>query len=145
MDQGRIIYETLTSKRCSDSHWSKIKRLATTANIPLDRDGLKVVVELRKINPRYFNLFPDIQDQLSHSQIGQLIGQLGSSCSGQKLVSIIKNHLDLRPDITTIYRWFYRAGTTFKSGQLYDRNICMIVLTNALIYKAKKQRIGSAK
>jgi hypothetical protein len=142
MEQSRIIYETLIGKRCSDSHWSRVKRLATLASIPLDRDGLKVIVELRKTNPRFFNLYPDIQYQLTNSQIGS---DLGSCCSGEKLVEVIKNHLNLNPDKTTIYRWFYRSGINFKSGQLYDRNICMIILTNALIYKAKKQRLGSAK
>ena len=142
MDQGRIIYETLLNKRCSDSHWSKVKRLAGLASIPLDRDGLKVIVELRKLNPRYFNLYPDIQYQLSNSQISS---DLGSFCSGEKLVEVIRNQLNLNPDKTTIYRWFYRSGTNFKLGQMYDRNICTIILSNALIYKAKKQRIGSAK
>mgnify|MGYP006269196483 CR=1 FL=1 len=142
MDQGRIIYETLLNKRCSDSHWSKIKRLATTANIPLDADGLKVIVQLRKVNPRYFNLYPDIQYQLTNCQIGS---DIGTFCSGARLVEVIKKQLNLTPDKTTIYRWFYRSGIKFKSSQLYDRPTSMIILTNALIYKAKKQRIGSTK
>ena len=64
MDNPRAIYETLINRRCSDTHWSKIKKLATTADIPLDNDGLKVIVNLRKVNPRYFNLYPEIRNQL---------------------------------------------------------------------------------
>ena len=143
MEQSRIIYETLIGKRCSDSHWSKIKRLANSCDIPLDSDGLQGLIALRKINPRYFNLYPEIRSRLS--EIGLSLGNFGLRISGENLVHLINDSLNISPDITTIYRWFYRAGTTFKSGQLYDRNICMIVLTNALIYKAKKQRIGSAK
>ena len=65
MDNSRAIYESLLNSRCSDSHWSKIKKLATTADIPLDNDGLKVIVNLRKVNPRYFNLYPEIKNHLT--------------------------------------------------------------------------------
>lgn len=142
MDNSRAVYETLIGQRCCDSHWSKIKRLAKTADIPLDQDGLKVIVNLRKLNPRYFNLYPEIQQQLT--DYGQTItGELGLGLTGEKLINVINNSLHIAPDITTIYRWFYRSGTKFKTTQWYDRKTAMMVLTNALIFKAKKYRIGA--
>jgi hypothetical protein len=142
MDNSRAIYESLISQRCSDSHWSKIKKLATTADIPLDNDGLKVIVSLRKLNPRYFNLYPEIKSHLT--DYGQSItGELGLGVTGENLVKLINQKLNISPDITTIYRWFYRSGTAFKSKQFYDRKTAMMVLTNALIYKAKTHRIGA--
>ena len=140
MENSRTIYETLTGKRCSDSHWSKIKKLATLANIPLDRDGLKVIVKLRKLNPRYFNIYPEIHHQLT--EYGERIaGELELGLTGKNLVNVINNSLHITPDITTIYRWFYRSGAKFKRTQWYDRTTAMMVLTNALIFKAKKYRI----
>jgi hypothetical protein len=142
MDNSRAIYESLISQRCSDSHWSKIKRLANTADIPLDSDGLKVIVTLRKLNPRYFNLYPEIQHQLT--DYGQTIsGELGLGITGEKLVKLINKKLNISPDITTVYRWFYRSNTTFKRKKFYDRKTAMMVLTNALIYKAKAFRLGA--
>jgi len=142
MDNSRAIYESLISQRCSDSHWSKIKRLANTADIPLDSDGLKVIVTLRKLNPRYFNLYPEIQHQLT--DYGQTIsGELGLGITGEKLVKLINKKLNISPDITTVYRWFYRSNTTFKRKKFYDRKTAMMVLTNALIYKAKTHRLGA--
>jgi hypothetical protein len=142
MDNPRAIYETLINRRCSDTHWSKIKKLATTADIPLDNDGLKVIVNLRKVNPRYFNLYPEIRNQLG--EIGlKVSGELGLGITGENLIKLINNSLNISPDITTVYRWFYRANTTFKRKQWYDRKTAMMVLTNALIYKAKTHRIGA--
>ena len=141
MDNPRTIYETLINGRCSDSHWSKIKRLATAADIPLDSDGLKVIVNLRKLNPRYFNLYPEIKSHLT--AYGQSItGELGTGATGENLVKLINQKLNISPDITTVYRWFYRSNTTFKRKQWYDRKTSMMILTNALIFKAKKQRLG---
>jgi hypothetical protein len=142
MDNSRAIYESLINSRCSDSHWSKIKKLSRTADIPLDSDGLKVIVSLRKVNPRYFNLYPEIQHQLT--DYGQTIsGELGLGITGEKLVKLINNSLNISPDITTVYRWFYRSNTTFKRKKFYDRKTAMMVLTNALIYKAKAFRLGA--
>lgn len=141
MENPRSIYETLTGKRCSDTHWSKIKRLAASSDIPLDTEGLKGLIALRKINPRYFNLYPEIRIQLS--EIGLSLGDFGLRISGENLVHLINEKLNISPDISTVYRWFYRADTTFKRKQWYDRNTAMMVLTNALIYKAKSHRIGA--
>jgi hypothetical protein len=142
MDNSRAIYESLINSRCSDSHWSKIKRLAKTADIPLDSDGLKVIVNLRKLNPRYFNLYPEIQHQLT--DYGQSItGELGLGITGEKLIKLINDSLNISPDITTVYRWFYRSNVTFKRKQWYDRKTAMMILTNALIYRAKTYRIGA--
>jgi hypothetical protein len=142
MDNSRAIYESLINSRCSDSHWSKIKKLSRTADIPLDSDGLKVIVNLRKLNPRYFNLYPEIKNQLT--DYGQTIsGDFGLRISGENLVQLINQKLNISPDITTVYRWFYRANTTFKRKQWYDRKTAMMILTNALIYKAKAYRIGA--
>lgn len=139
MDNPRSIYETLINQRCSDTHWSKIKRLATDSDIPLDSEGLQGIIALRKINPRYFNLYPEVRSQLS--ELGLSLGDFGLRISGENLVHLINERLNITPDITTIYRWFYRSNTTFNRKQWYDRKTAMMVLTNALIYKAKTHRI----
>ena len=109
MDNPRSIYETLINQRCSDTHWSKIKRLATDSDIPLDSEGLQGIIALRKINPRYFNLYPEVRSQLS--ELGLSLGDFGLRISGENLVHLINERLNITPDITTIYRWFYRIGS----------------------------------
>ncbi|MFM6819078.1 MAG: hypothetical protein ACKPKB_23225 [Dolichospermum sp.] len=141
MENPRSIYETLIGKRCSDTHWAKIRRLANSCDIPLDSSGLKGLIALRKINPRYFNLYPEIRSHLS--EIGLNLGNFGLKISGENLVNLISEKLNINPDITTIYRWFYRSDSNFKMSNYYDRKTAMMVLTNALIYKAKTHRIGA--
>jgi hypothetical protein len=141
MENPRSIYEALAGKRCSDAHWSKIKRLAINSDIPLDVEGIKGLIALRKINPRYFNLYPEIRSQLG--ELGLSLGSFGVKISGENLVKLINERLNIAPDISTIYRWFYRSNTTFKKGNYYDRKTAMIVITNALLYKAKSHRIGN--
>ncbi|MFM7365015.1 MAG: hypothetical protein ACKO11_11090, partial [Cuspidothrix sp.] len=67
----------------------------------------------------------------------------GLKISGENLVNLISQKLNINPDITTIYRWFYRSDASFKMSNYYDRKTAMMVLTNALIYKAKTHRIGA--
>lgn len=140
MDQSRIIYETLIKSRCSDSHWSKVKSLSNTCGIQLDRDGLNLIIQLRKLNPRYFNLYPVIQPHLI--RLGESVsGSISSGLNGREVIDLITKELNITPNISTIYRWFYRSGLQFRSYSFYDRKTVMLVLTNALIFKAKKARL----
>lgn len=142
MEQPRIIYETLIKTRCSDSHWCKVKALANTCGIQLDRDGLNLIINLRKLNPRYFNLYPQIQPHLI--RLGESVsGTISSGLNGREVVELITKELDITPDISTIYRWFYRSGLQFRTYDFYDRKSVMLILTNALIFKAKKARLRS--
>lgn len=144
MDQARIVYETLIKSRCSDSHWSKIKSLANTCGIQLDRQGLNLIIQLRRLNPRYFNLYPQIQPCLI--RLGESVsGSISSGLNGREVVDLIQNELGIKPDISTIYRWFYRSGLQFRSYTFYDRKSVMLILTNALIFKAKKSRLQATK
>lgn len=139
MDNARTIYETLLKKRCSDSHWSKVKRLAADRGIPLDRDGLSLIIELKKLNSRYFSLYPSLQSEMG--RIGMSFSSpIGEGLRGEELVNLILSELDINPPKSTIYRWFYKLGVRYKNTQLYDRKTCTLILTSALIYKARKQK-----
>lgn len=143
MEQSRIVYETLIKSRCSDSHWSKVKGLANTCGIQLDRDGLNLIINLRKLNPRYFNLYPVIQPHLI--RLGESVsGQISSGLNGKEVIDLINKELDIKPNISTIYRWFSKSGLQFRYYSFYDRKSVMIILTNALIFKAKKARLKAA-
>jgi len=144
MENSRIVYETLIKSRCSDSHWSKVKSLANTCGIVLDRQGLNLIINLRKLNPRYFNLYPQIQPCLI--RLGESVsGEIAKGAFGHELVKIINQELKINPDYSTITRWFKRAGLKFRHYDFYCKQSCMIILTNALIFKAKQARLRGAK
>jgi hypothetical protein len=55
----------LIGKRCSDTHWSKTKKLMVACELPQDKDGFNVLINLRKVSPRYFTKYVEIKDELT--------------------------------------------------------------------------------
>lgn len=96
MEQTRIIYETLIGKRCSDTHWSKTKKLMVACELPQDKDGFNVLINLRKVSPRYFTKYVEIKDELT--QLGkQLLPAIGLGITGEQFINLIQN-LEIHPN-----------------------------------------------
>lgn len=136
MEQSRIIYETLLGKRCSDSHWSKTKKLMSACELPLDKDGFSVLINLRKVSPRYFSKYVEVKDQLTN--LGkQLLPAIGDGITGKQFLDLLQK-LEICPNQSTISRWFKGVGG-FKSTGNYDRKTVLPIVATALIYKSKNQ------
>ena len=136
MEQSRIIYETLAGKRVSDSHWSKTKKLMNACELPLDKDGFSVLVNLRKVSPRYFSKYVEIKDQLT--RLGrELLPAIGLGITGKQFLELIER-LSIRPNQGTVSRWFKSVGG-FKSSGNYSKQVILPIVATALIYKAKVQ------
>ncbi|MDM3861766.1 MAG: hypothetical protein PT118_18455 [Aphanizomenon gracile PMC644.10] len=142
MEQTRAIYETLLGKRVSDSHWTKTKKLMIACELPLDKDGFSVLVNLRKVSPRYFSKYVEIKDQLT--RLGrELLPAIGLGITGKQFLEIIER-LQIRPNQGTVSRWFRSVGG-FKSKGNYDKKTILPIIATALIYKAKVQDSKLAK
>jgi hypothetical protein len=136
MEQTRIIYETLIGKRCSDTHWSKTKKLMVACELPQDKDGFNVLINLRKVSPRYFTKYVEIKDELT--QLGkQLLPAIGLGLTGEQFINLIQK-LEIHPNQSTVSRWFKSVGG-FKSKGIYSKQIILPLVANALIYKSKVQ------
>jgi hypothetical protein len=136
MEQTRAIYETLIGKRCSDTHWSKTKKLMTACELPLDKDGFNVLINLRKVSPRYFSKYVEIKDELT--QLGkQLLPAIGLGITGEQFINLIQN-LEIHPNQSTVSRWFKSVGG-FKSKGVYSKQTILPIIATALIYKSKVQ------
>jgi hypothetical protein len=136
MEQTRIIYETLTGKRVSDTHWSKTKKLMSNCDLPLDKDGFSVLVNLRKVSPRYFSKYVEIKDQLT-SLGRELLPAIGLGITGKQFLELIKK-LEIHPNQSTVSRWFKSVGG-FKSSGNYSKQLILPIVATALIYKSKSQ------
>ena len=142
MEQARIIYETLAGKRVSDSHWSKTKKLMSSCELPLDKDGFSVLVNLRKVSPRYFSKYVEIKNELT--QLGkQLLPAIGLGITGKQFLDLIER-LEVRPNQGTVSRWFKSVGG-FKSKGNYSKQVILPIVATALIYKAKNQSLKLSK
>ncbi|MFM6748584.1 MAG: hypothetical protein ACKPJH_19720 [Dolichospermum sp.] len=136
MEQTRIIYETLAGKRCSDSHWSNTKKLMIACELPLDKDGFSVLINLRKVSPRYFSKYVEIKNEIT--RLGkQLLPAVGEGITGQQFINLIVQ-LGINPNQSTVSRWFKGIGG-FKSSGFYSKQIILPVIAIALIYKHKNQ------
>ena len=142
MEQTRAIYETLAGKRVSDTHWSKTKKLMLACELPLDKDGFSVLVNLRKVSPRYFSKYVEVKDQLT-SLGRELLPAIGLGITGKQFLELIKK-LEIYPNQGTVSRWFKSVGG-FKSSGNYDKKTILPIVATALIYKAKNQSLKLSK
>ncbi|MFM6076910.1 MAG: hypothetical protein ACKPCI_00060, partial [Dolichospermum sp.] len=122
MEQTRAIYETLAGKRCSDSHWSNTKKLMVACELPLDKDGFSVLINLRKVSPRYFSKYVEIKNEIT--RLGkQLLPAVGEGITGQQFINLIVQ-LGINPNQSTVSRWFKGIGG-FKSSGFYSKQIIL--------------------
>lgn len=142
MEQSRIIYETLTGKRVSDTHWTKTKKLMIACELPLDKDGFSVLVNLRKVSPRYFSKYVEVKEELT--QLGkQLLPAIGLGITGRQFLELL-DKLQIKPNQGTVSRWFRSVGG-FKSSGNYTKQVILPIVATALIYKAKNQSLKLSK
>jgi hypothetical protein len=142
MEQTRIIYETLTGKRVSDTHWTKTKKLMIACELPLDKDGFSVLVNLRKVSPRYFSKYIEIKEELT--QLGkQLLPVIGLGVTGKQFLELIER-LEIKPNQGTVSRWFKSVGG-FRTNGNYTKQVILPIIATALIYKAKNQSLKISK
>jgi hypothetical protein len=136
MEQSRVIYETLLHKRCSDSHWTKTKKLMIACDLPQDHDGFSILINLRKVSPRYFTKYVEIKDELTRMG-NQLLPAISLGITGNQFLELLQN-LQIKPDQGTVSRWFKNVGG-FRSKRYYEKSVILPVLAIALIYRHRKQ------
>ncbi|MEA5554398.1 hypothetical protein VB713_26035 [Anabaena cylindrica UHCC 0172] len=136
MEQTRVIYETLLGKRCSDTHWWKTKKLMADCQLPTDKQGFEVLINLRNVSPRYFSKYHEIKDELT--ELGkQMLPAIGEGITGEQYLGLL-NKLEINPNQSTVSRWFKSCGG-FKSKGFYSKQTVLPIVAIALIYKSKLQ------
>ena len=104
------------------------------AGIPLDINSLEMISRLRKISP---HLVSNVL-ALKASQPDP-VG--ATSSTGKEVFKKIKA-MGINPDLSTLYRWFYKVGVHFSASTIYDAPTVALVLLQAQIYLMKKKRIN---
>ena len=100
MEQSRVIYETLLHKRCSDSHWTKTKKLMIACDLPQDHDGFNILINLRKVSPRYFTKYVEIKDELTRMG-NQLLPAISLGITGNQFLELLQN-LQINPALSPL-------------------------------------------
>jgi len=136
LDTERAIYETLLNGRCSDSHWSKTKKTLKACELPLTKEGFVILINLRKVSPRYFRKYAEIKEKLQ-AMGRETIPNLKEfkGMTGGEFLTLIKDY-EICPNQSTVSRWFKNIGG-FRKGKFYDKSTVLPLVAVALIYKAK--------
>lgn len=129
----RVIYESMLGQRVSDSQWSRITNACRMVGITMDTESIKLLLQLRKVSPQFvYNILA-----LKASQPDPVSA---TSCTGKEVFTKIKT-MGINPDLSTMYRWFYKAGVEFSASTIYDAPTVALVLLQAQIYLMKQKRI----
>lgn len=131
--KGREIYEGMVG-RVSDAKWSRLQRACNLANVPMDYQSIKILVELGKVS-----------SHLVHTVLALKVHNsepcpVDALTSGSAILKRIKG-MGIKPNRSTVYRWFYRLRTEFKATNQYDASITALVMLQAQIYLHKKRTI----
>lgn len=129
----RQIYEGMIG-RVSDAKWSRLQRACNLAGVPMDYQSIRMLVELGKVSN---HLVSNVLALKVHKPEPYPVDAL---TSGSAILRQIKS-LGIRPNRSTVYRWFYRLRTEFKATNQYDANITALVMLQAQIYKHKHRTI----
>jgi hypothetical protein len=134
----RAIYETLLNRRCADSHWSKTKKTLEACELPFTREGFTILINLRKVSPKYFRKYAEIKEKLQ--AMGREILPINlkewEGMTGGEFLKLLVEY-EIYPNQSTISRWFKNVGG-FRKGNFYSKSVALPLIATALIYKAKK-------
>lgn len=100
----------------------------------MDAQSMKLLFQLRKVSP---HLVSNVL-ALKASQPDP-VG--ATSSTGKEVFKKIKA-MGINPDLSTLYRWFYKVGVHFSASTIYDAPTVALVLLQAQIYLMKKKRIN---
>jgi hypothetical protein len=131
----RQLYESLLGKRVSDSHWSKLKKTAQEAGILLDSQGVRLLIRIKKLSPRFLKNLKQFQSQVQEVSIN-----LGQVVTGKEIERIVFEVMQLNPARSTFLRWFHKLSLPFEQSNHYSRDISGLIMLSALIYKLGRKK-----
>ena len=120
--------------RVSDAKWSRLHRACNLAGVPLDYQSIKILVELGKVSSHLVTNVLALKSQKPEPC------PVDALTSGSAILKMIKA-MGIKPNRSTVYRWFYRLRTEFKATNQYDVPITALVMLQAQIYKHKQRSI----
>ena len=137
-DNLRAIYETLLNRRCADSHWSRTKKTLKDCSLPLTSEGFVILINLRKVSPRYFRKYSEIKEKLQ-AMGREILPNLNEfkGMTGGEFLKLL-NDYEIYPNQSTVSRWFKNVGG-FRKGNFYSKSVALPLIATALIYKAKTE------
>jgi hypothetical protein len=128
----REVYEAFLGDRIGDTTWRTIKRFITDSGLELNSNNLHEYALLRKRYPK-LSLTP-LEFRALLAAVDKARNSLPQLITGEEFIRLLISQ-DIRPDISTIYRWFKQSGSKYNKSSIYSTEIMFAVIYRAVAWK----------
>ncbi|MBH8565913.1 hypothetical protein I8748_27730 [Nostoc sp. CENA67] len=130
--QLREIYEAYLGDRIGDTTWRSLKKFLLESELELTANNLHEYATLRKSYPK-LSLTP-LEFRAILAAVDNARNSVPNFIIGEEFIRLLINQ-DIRPDISTIYRWFQQAGSRYSKSKNYPSEVIFVVIYRAVIWK----------
>lgn len=128
----REVYEAFLGDRICDTTWRTIRRFIVDSGLELNANNLHEYALLRKRYPK-LSLTP-LEFRALLTAVDRAKNLLPQLISGEEFVRLLMAQ-GIRPDISTIYRWFKQSGSKYNKLRCYTTEVMFGVIYRAVVWK----------
>ncbi len=128
----RSVYEAFIGDRVADTTWRTIKRFIVDSGLELNANNLHEYALLRKRYPK-LSLTP-LEFRALLAAVDQARNSLPQLITGGEFINLLISQ-EIRPDISTIYRWFKQSGSKYNKTSSYSTEVMFAVIYRAVVWK----------
>nr|MDZ8061273.1 hypothetical protein [Nostoc sp. EkiNYC01] len=133
----RQVYEAFMDDRIGDTTWRSLKKFLLESGLELNANNLHEYATLRKSYPK-LSLTP-LEFRLILAAFDNTKNLIPNQITGEEFIRLLIVK-DIRPDISTIYRWFKQAGSKYSKMTTYTSGVMFAVIYRAVIWKFISER-----
>lgn len=140
--QLREVYEAYLGDRIGDTTWRSLKKFLLESELEINANNLHEYATLRKSYPK-FSLTP-LEFRVLLAAVDNAKNLVPNLITGEEFISLLIAQ-NIRPDISTIYRWFKQAGSKYSKLTTYSSEVIFVVIYRAVVWKfisERKERNG---
>ena len=128
----REVYEAFIGDRIADTTWRTVKCFITETGLELNSNNLHEYALLRKQYPK-LSLTP-LEFRALLVAVDKAKNLLPQLITGEEFTRLLIVQ-GIRPDISTIYRWFKQSGSKYNKSTFYSTEVMFAVIYRAVIWK----------
>lgn len=128
----RIAYESFLGDRIGDTTWRSLKKFLLECELEINADNLCEYANLRRSYPK-LSLTP-LEFRAILAAFNNAKKIIPNQINGEQFVNLIVKQ-QIKPDISTIYRWFNHADSKYSKSRVYPQEVIFSVMYRAVIWK----------
>ncbi|MEA5622785.1 hypothetical protein [Nostoc sp. UHCC 0251] len=133
----RQVYEAFIDDRIGDTTWRTLKKFLVKSGLELNANNLHEYATLRKSYPK-LSLTP-LEFRVLLAAVDNAKNLIPNLITGEEFIRLLIAQ-NIRPDISTIYRWFKQAGSKYNKLTLYSSEVIFAVIYRAIVWKFISER-----